>query len=301
MADLGKKISWKAGLATGAKSLPTDPSDVFVSFVNFCEGKVPTKQLMKECELFEKQRNHIKSEYKKFVGEISKEPFIASFIVWVKEVAFRDSETLEGAKILLEHGLIGVTDNEGGLWTIGKAQGFDHRTVIDTIRCHREWSLPVRENLVKTYLSFISWLSLETYSYIPPLEDPDLRRSRGRTLPYSSFIAFVGELSNDKARLVASLLYYGGSRTMEEVLQLTLKNVDFEKRLVYFESVPVSYPAHIFDDIKAITKPRTSGKLFLGRQGLALNPATIFRNFKEAASKSGLGPLFTPAYLTTSQ
>jgi hypothetical protein len=301
MADLGKKISWKAGLVTGAKSISEDPVDVFLSFVNFCEGKVPTKQLVEQCELFEKQRNHIKSEYTKFIGEISEEPFIASFIVWVKEVGYRHMEMLEGAKMLLEHGLIGVTDHAGGLWTIGKAKGFDHRTVIDTIRCHKEWTLPVRENVVKTYLSFISWLSLETNSYIPRLEDPDLVRSQGRTLPYSSFISFLGALPNDKARLVASLLYYGGSRTLDEVLQLTLKNVDFEKRVIYFESVPVSYPAHVFDDIKEMAKPRTSGKLFLGRQGLPLNPATIFRNFKDAALKSGLGPLFTPAYLTTSQ
>ena len=208
---------------------------------------------------------------------------------------------LEGAKMLLEHGLIGVTDNAGRPWTIGKAKGFDHRTVIDTIRCHKEWALPVRENVVKTYLSFISWLSLETHSYISRFEDPDLDRSRGRTLPYSAFISFLEALPNEKARLVASLLYYGGSRTMEEVLQLTLKNVDFEKRVIYFDSVPVSYPGHVFDDIKAIMKPRTSGKVFLGRQGTALHPATIFRNFKEAAVKSGLGPLFTPAHLTTNK
>lgn len=122
--------------------------------------------------------------------------------------------------------------------------------------------------------------------------------SQGRALPYPSFVSFLSALSNDKSRLVASLLYYGGSRTLEEVLQITLKDVDFEKKVVYFKSTPVNYPAHVFNDIKAIVKPRTSGRLFIGRQGSALNPATIFRNFKEAGVKIGLGSLFTPACLT---
>jgi hypothetical protein len=301
MADLGKKISWKVGLSKDDANLPSAAADVFLSFVNLCKDKVPTKRLMKDCELFEEQRGHIKSEYTKFIDEVSEEPFLASFLVWVKEVGYRDTETLEGAKMLLEHGLIGVSDDDGRPWTIGKAKGFDHNTVIETIRCQKEWTLSVRENVVKTYLAFMSWLSIETHSYIPRLEDPDLDRVRGRLLQYSTFLSFLEALSNEKARLVASLLYFGGSRTMEEVLQLTLKNVDFEKKVIIFDFIPVSYPAHVFSDIKLIMKPRTSGKVFLGRQGAALHPTTIFRNFKEAGVKVGLGPLFTPAHLTTNK
>ena len=91
MADLGKKISWKVGLAKGDISLPPVATDVFLSLVNFCESKVSPKRLMKDCELFEKQRNHIKSEYTKFIEEVSEEPFLASFLVWVKEAGYRDA------------------------------------------------------------------------------------------------------------------------------------------------------------------------------------------------------------------
>ena len=301
MVDLGKKIAWKAGSSKGDATPFQSPETVFSSFLNFCEGKVPTKQLRKECELFAEQRNCIKNEQRKFVAKIASEPLIVAFLVWVKEDGYRNAETLEGAKMLLGSGLIGFSDDEGHPWTLEKAKGFDHRTVIDAIRSHKEWTLPTRENAVKSYLSFISWLSSETHSYIARLEDPALSRSQGRALPYPSFISFLSALPNDKSQLVASLLYYGGSRTLEEVLQLTLKDVDFEKKVVYFESTPVSYPAHVFDDIRTIVKPRASGRLFLGRQSSQLNPATIFRNFKDAALKSGLGPLFTPSCLTSSQ
>src|SRR5690606_40090943 len=60
---------------------------------------VPTKRLMKDCALFEEQRAHIKSEYAKFIEEVSEKPFLASFLVWVKEVAYREGEAIEGAKI----------------------------------------------------------------------------------------------------------------------------------------------------------------------------------------------------------
>lgn len=301
MADLGKKISWKASLAKGEKCLLQDPAEVFLSFMNFCGEKIPTTKLKKECERFDEQRSHIKGEYKKFTGDISKEPFIATFLVWVKEEGCRTAEMLEGSKMLLENGLIGITDDKGALWTIGKAKEFDHRTVIDTVRSHREWPLLVRENVVKTYLSFLSWLSTETFSYISKIEDPDLVRTQGRTLSYPAFISFLNALPNDNVRLVASLLYYGGSRTLDEVLQLTLKDVDFKKHSIHFKAVSVSYPEHIFADVQAITKSRTSGKIFLGRQKSPLNPATIFRNFKEAALKSGLGDFFTPACLMASR
>lgn len=301
MVDLGKKISWKASLEKGEKRYLQDPAEVFLSFMNFCEGKISTTKLKRGCERFDEQRSHIKEEYKKFSGNISMELFIATFLVWVKEAGCRTIDMLEGSKMLLESGLIGIMDDKGALWTIRKAKEFDHRTVIDTVRCHREWPLLVRENIVKTYLSFLSWLSDETFSYILKIEDPDVVRTQARTLPYPAFITFLNELPNDNARLVANLLYFGGSRTLDEVLQLTLKDVDFKNHIIHFKAASVSYPEHVFADVRATTKSRTSGKVFLGRQKSPLNPATIFRNFKEAALKSGLGDLFTPACLTASQ
>lgn len=301
MVDLGKKISWKVESATHEQPMAKIVADHFLFFVKSCEGKVSISRLLKECELFDEQRNHIKSEYTKFIEKISEESFLASFIVWVKDLGPRDVEMLELAQILLDNGLIGIADDEGQLWTIRKAKSFDHTSIIEAIRSHREWPLTSRENLVRAYLSFISWLSAQTCSYISRLEDPNVVRSRGRTLPYSSFISFLEALPNEKAQLVSSLLYFGGTRTLEEVLQLSLKSVDFEKNVIHYEAGPVSYPAHVFENIKAVAQHRSSGKLFFGRQGTSLNPATIFRNFKEAALKCGLGPIFTPSCLTSSQ
>jgi hypothetical protein len=45
MADLGKKIAWKAGLETGDTTPSQYPDAVFSSFLNFCEGKPPSRHL----------------------------------------------------------------------------------------------------------------------------------------------------------------------------------------------------------------------------------------------------------------
>lgn len=68
--------------------------------------------------------------------------------------------------------------------------------------------------------------------------------------------------------------------------------------MVKINTLVVSYPLHVFADIKAIIGKRTTGKVFRGRQNAPLNQTTVFRNFKKAGVKSGLGSNVTPAYLT---
>ena len=75
------------------------------------------------------------------------------------------------------------------------------------------------------------------------------------------------------------------------------QHIDFEKKLIKYKNQLVSYPGHVFADIKTLIEQKTSGQVFLGRQNAPLNPATIFRNFKEAALKVGLGQSFSPAML----
>lgn len=103
-------------------------------------------------------------------------------------------------------------------------------------------------------------------------------------------------------QLLAKLLYYGGSRTLDEVLSLDLKDVDYKEQVIRYGSQLIAYPAHVFSDIQALTegRPKPSGRIFIGRQNANLNPATVFRNFKEAGSRIGLGDSFSPKSLTTS-
>ena len=298
MTKLGKKISWQEGQIVDTHNHSPDASEVSNYLTNFCAKNAPKMKLFQACKVFEDQKNQFKKGRTKFIENISGELFVASFLIWIKEVGSLRNDTFETAKMLLEHELIGVTDNKGKPWTMEKARSFDHSIILDTIRCHREWSLQLRETITKTYTCFMAWLWSETQGYFNRFEDPDLQKSQNRALPHPFFIAFLDTLANDKARIVAKLLYFGGSRTLEEILQLKIEDIDFEKRLIQFETHLVAYPAHVFDDIRSLSNPSTKGKVFKGRQNAPLNPATIFRNFKEAALKTNLGSTFTPANLT---
>lgn len=279
--------------------IPEEGSESFDFFLNFCKTKLPSEDLVKSYHSYTDEKNRLNKEVEKSIEIISQLPFLTAFLVWIKEIAIYPPERL-AAKALLEKGFIGISDKNGQIWTLAKARSFDHRHIVEAIRCHRDWPFLVRENFVKTYLHFMQWLSKTSYGYIFKLEDPDLERSRSRSLAYSNFIHFLSKLKEED-QLIAKLLYFGGSRTLEEILTLNIGSVDFDKRLVYFGLQPISYPLHIFADIKDLSQERKKGKIFIGRRGVgtALNPATIFRNFKEAAVEIGLDHNFTPKILTT--
>ena len=206
------------------------------------------------------------------------------------------TELQNAAQMLVEHGYIGITDTKKNAWTLEDARGFDHSTVLDAIRSQKDITLFTREYLVTTYINFMQWLSNETHGYIERLEDPDLVRARGRAFEYLRFIKFLDALK-EKEQLVAKLLYFGGTRFLDEILDLQVENVDFEKKMIQYKNQLVSYPGHVFSDISALIGKKTRGQIFSGRQNAPLNPATIFRNFKEAALKVGLEQSFSPAVL----
>ena len=112
---------------------------------------------------------------------------------------------------------------------------------------------------------------------------------------------FLNALNNDKVVAVAKLLYYGGNRTLEEILRINLDQVDFKKHQIKFDDYLIKYPEHVLCDIKALTAPRRNGRVFEGRQKAALNPRTVYRHFQEAAATIGLDPAFNVKWLTTKE
>lgn len=300
MGEFGN-ISWDAKIAPDTAPSHFAPTKSFDSFLRYCEAKTPNIPLSKSYKEIEKQKNRLSDIHKSVIESIAKEPVLASFIVWVKEIEHAAPGIIEGAKMLLEHGFIGTVDTQGALWTIQKARGFDQTQIVEAIRCQRQLPITTRESLVSTYINFIRWLCCITYGYINPLEDPDHHRSLGKFMAYSNFIRFLDALENEKAQLVAKLLYFGKNRTLEEVLSLDITQVHFKKKKIQFDSQLSEYPEHVFCDIKAITYPRKTGRVFEGRQKAALNPKTIFRNFKEAAELTKLGPSFSVKWLTTNE
>ncbi|MCE5315971.1 MAG: site-specific integrase, partial [Parachlamydia sp.] len=173
----------------------------------------------------------------------------------------------------------------------------DPNEIYEAIRCHREWSLLFRERLVLAYQNFLSYLWARTNEYIILRPDLEKESVKNREVSFREFVSFA-DLLKDNLQLIAKLLYFGGDRILDEVMKLTISDVNFDEHLIRYGSQVVRYPLHVFADIKAIIGRRTKGNLFLGRQDALLNPTTVFRNFKDVGSKAGLGSNFSPASLT---
>lgn len=233
------------------------------------------------------------------ISKFSQQPLLMAFLAWAKEVQGYNQKKFEnGSFTLIKEKLVPFFDNEGKFYSISSLRYLDHKDLINKIRARQDISLEAREALVDIYINFTYWLEQETFDYVSRAFDPDEMKIQGRSIRHSVFIQFLSKLE-EKERLVAKLLYFGGSRTLDEVLSVDLKDVDFKNFTIRYGMQTIAYPSHIFSDIAHMTD-RKSGRLFLGRQNAPLNPATIFRNFKEAGSQAGLGDSFSPKGLTTS-
>lgn len=297
MPDYGK-ISWQSTKRLNAHALKSTTVNPSEAILNLCKKHIPEKTILNSSTALTEERAALHEAHRKIVKKIAEHPFLVIFVLWTQEIASLHPEMVHAAKVLLEQGFIGIADKKGQIWTIEDAHGFDHRVVLNAIRCQPEMPLETREQLVSAYISFMQWLSQETHGYFNNLEDPDVISTRGRVLAHPLFINFLNAL-NAKEQLVAKLLYFGGSRTLDEVLNLQLDAIDLEKHIIHFESQQVHYPTHVFADIQAIAGKKKQGRLFLGRQNAPLSPPTIFRNFKKAALQVGLGQTFAPAVLTS--
>lgn len=234
-----------------------------------------------------------------------KTPLLAAISTWGQSMMSIDFKIPSALSKLISENFMLVYDNASNTLCrpylpIAKLSAVDHIKIINEIRSRRDLSHQSKEHLVGTYVSFINWLSEQTYHHIKSIADPDLMKRQSRAIDFSLFIKLMDHL-DEKAQLVAKLLYYGGSRILEDVLDLQIEDINFRELKVRFGSQIIMYPAHIFADIKAIAQDRKSGQLFLGRQEAPLNPATIYRKFKEAGSQIGLGDTFSPKSLTTNR
>lgn len=291
MAEFGK-IDWEASGAV-AESSAILYGDPFAFFLDYCKPQLPETDLSEACRCFLHQIEQLRETFKISIGRMAEQPFLAAFLLWIKETSPNNTDA---CKLLLDKQFIGLRDKTGATWTIQHARTFNHAEVMEAIRSHPALPLLKKEELVAVYLDFLNWISKQTFGYIPQTEDPDLARVQSRFFPFPHFIRLINQLEG-KDRLVAKLLYYGGTHTLEEILNLKTQDIDVERRCVHFPYQDTFYPLHVFADMHALAKG-AEGPLFVGRQKAPLNPATIFRNFKEAAISAGLEENFTPKILT---
>lgn len=280
------------------KDAPThifNSSLVFEGLVEQARKIIPGDALDVSLTRFQKELDDYHKAIHRFLKIIKETPLLAAFLDWIQSKEPCDID-VENARTLMERKLISFVDDQGKAITISdlRKANFDHQ--VSGIRCHKKYSYQVREQLVRTFISFFKWLSTQSGSFIRQFEDPDAEFIRSRRLGYDDFLRLL-ELLDERCRVIAKLLYFGGRRTLEEVITLQISDIDFENSEIDFDGERISYPLHVFEDIRALVGQRPSGAVFEGRNNTSINPSTIFRSFKVISSSLGFQD-FSPKTLT---
>lgn len=278
-----------------------DPKDVnerlsYQSFLDNIHEPISKNDLETSILNFEIERSKLKTAMQHSLKILREQPLLTAFLVWSKNNLV-GSGFPDYAKKLFDKKIIKFSDAHEHLIPIKQINNKEIKDTLDEIRCRKDIEVWEREMLVLCYLDFMNWVRAVTFNSILETADPDKQKTLGRWLDYDVFIRLLTKL-DDRCQLVAKLLFFGGSRVLAEILNLDIREIDFEKRLISYDTYRVSYPGHVFEDIKKLVGKRDKGKVFLGKNKTSLNAATIFRNFKEAASQISFEGEFSPKILT---
>jgi integrase len=227
-----------------------------------------------------------------FKEEIARES-IAVFIATWADIARKDTaygvEHLKMMCDLIERKLLPLV-------VLRDFARVDLSSLLENIRSFEEWTISKREEIILLFTSFVFWLSKETFGYVPEAVDPDRVVSQKRQVSFKTYIDILERLDL-RERILAKMFYLGGSRGLEEVLSVKIEDVDFKKNSIRFAE-EVSYPRHLFEDIKKYIQDRKKGYLFVGKEGERISHTTPFRALKKIAVDLKLDPDFTFKELT---
>lgn len=242
-------------------------------------------------EAFQSLNEQIKG-FQEDIGQITLASFITEWARSLRTDAVHGERYMRHMCELIESGILQLITDKKSPYTASTFGSGDHIKVIETIRCHVDWSIEKREDMVCFYSEFALWLAEMTFGFIPLVEDPDRLFSARRTFPFEAYIQLISELDL-RERILAKLCYLGRERTQDEILSLDIANIDFAKRSIAFAKQKILYPAHVFQDLQEYIQGRTKGYVFVGRKGEKINHTVPYRSLKVAVDKIGLDPTFT--------
>ena len=177
----------------------------------------------------------------------------------------------------------------------------EHISVVEDIRCVKEWGFFDREELVHRYIQLSYDFARFTFGMFLPAFDPDRLRVERKNIKYELFMDFV-QLLSERDALIAKLLYFGAP-SIEGVTSLKIAALDMVKLEIKFGERLVRFPKHLMQDMEAYTKPRKDSSeslVFVNVRGGAVERVHLNQAFARASLKLNKAFKFTPADLLKS-
>jgi integrase len=261
--------------------------------------KVPPLQ---HCEkILENSSNKLTQAISTFRNELAMIPIGAEIEHWLhQENLQRQALQYETYMLhLIDIGLLRITQDNGEVRSLNDINTEEHQWIIENIRCIPMLNIAEKEKTVEAYILFSQHLSRITCGLIMQGEDPDFQRTIKKVVLYKKFIQFV-QLLPERDALIAKLLYFGAP-TVEETLNLKVKQIEENEHLVKFKKLSVKYPKHIISELKNFTKDKKQNDLiFINIKGEKVERTHLNNCFNRACSKFPKKERITPKMLLAS-
>ncbi len=243
---------------------------------------------------FVKTSQDLQQKVAAFKESIASSPLSAMVLLWGEAVSADKTfgkRHLDIMRDLVQSGLLPLTLNKKKTTTLQDLSSQDPSRIIEDIRCFQDWPIHKREEAVLLYQEFSKWLSKKTSGYNSEAKDFDRLASFKRAIAFETYLKVLGHLDL-REQILAKMFYLGGQRALEEVLSVKIEEVDFSQLKINLLE-QVSYPRHLFEDIKKYTQGRKKGYVFAGKDEERVSTTTPFRALKKVAAELGLDPEFT--------
>lgn len=211
---------------------------------------------------------------------------------WLNSVSSQSKQKKisEQVVLLIERKILPVQNKNGQLVALNyfQEQGEEeHKRIIEEIRCISDLTLTVKEELVKCYIEFSQHLNQNTFGIIPIAYDPDRFYASHKAVELDDFAKFVHVLSERDA-LIAKLLYFGGP-TVEDVLFLKYRQVNFNDYTINFSKQSIKYPKHLILELLNFSgKKKKNDLFFLNYKGNQVTRTHLNHSFGRASQDINL-------------
>lgn len=245
---------------------------------------------------------------------------------WLSQLSVATSQTYATCmRKLIEMGFIPTRSEAGYPYTIGEFNcERPHETVIDCIKKLDKLSESSKQKYCCAYISFTIFLERQTRGWFKralPSRTGSNRtffsvRDKAKTKALNideryRFLEAVEEI-NERDAIVAKCLLQGAKR-ISEVLEVTIENIDWEKRQIRFrqhktkgtiKEIPITFPGHFMAELKGYIEKTKEERgdcelVFITRNGKAVCRSRLNQVFARASARANLKLKVTPHVLRT--
>lgn len=263
-------------------------------------------------EVHRQQRSHCE-----FINSIEQLPLKAALENWLHNLWGETKNSYAyHVTSLMKRGFFPVKDMISGKpYTVGHFNHVPHNLTIDYIKKIEDVSEATKQAYAACYISFTRWLNRITHGWFKPGEPGNETffkiRDKCKTEAISDrdWHLFIIELEKINLRdaLIAKCMRQG-ARRISEVLEVTLDQIDHEKRIIHFPQKksgrtyltrPITFCEEFWNDltryIEQTKDKRVETKtLFITNRGKRVYRTHINQAFKRACELAGVEKNITP-------